>query len=261
MTRHALAQHAPEGAIFAVSSFGPGAIGNRPPAELRPLGLEGPLGWVAEQLEARDRARDGSALGAGPARPAPARALRPGLRAALPPIKPIVRVPRAARQSCGGGGDGAGSLAGRPPAARSGRGSGRIGSAGFPSRHARSREPATRPRPAVARRWAELLERHPSLPLFWPALARRGPAKRAEWQVKAADVQVANGTAPADLDIAARPAQGPGARSSPPRSARSRPPRNRCGMTSAGRPSTPKPSRSPLSTTPLLRSHDRRIPA
>ena len=56
MTRHALAEHAPEGAIFAVSSFGPGASGNRPPAELRPLGLEGPLGWVAQQLEARDRA-------------------------------------------------------------------------------------------------------------------------------------------------------------------------------------------------------------
>ena len=56
MTRHALAEHAPDGAIFAVSSFGPGASGNRPPAELRPWGLEGPLGWVAEQLEARDRA-------------------------------------------------------------------------------------------------------------------------------------------------------------------------------------------------------------
>ena len=56
MTRHALAEHAPEGAIFAVSSFGPAASGNRPPAELQPLGLEGPLGWVAEQLEARDRA-------------------------------------------------------------------------------------------------------------------------------------------------------------------------------------------------------------
>ena len=57
MTRHALAQHAPDGAIFAVSSFGPGAIGNQPPAVLRPQGLEAPLGWVAQQLEAHDRAR------------------------------------------------------------------------------------------------------------------------------------------------------------------------------------------------------------
>jgi hypothetical protein len=54
--------------------------------------------------------------------------------------------------------------------------------------------------PAVARRWSELLERHPALPTFWPALARQARQKKAEWQVKAAGVQVANGTAPADLD-------------------------------------------------------------
>ena len=53
--------------------------------------------------------------------------------------------------------------------------------------------------PAVARRWSEVLEWHPSLPLFWPALGREARLKKAEWQVKAADVQVANGTAPADL--------------------------------------------------------------
>jgi len=70
MTRHALAEHAPQGAIFAVTSFGPGASGNRPPAELRPMGLEGPLSWLAEQLEARDRAR--------------------GLRAALSPLEPVI---------------------------------------------------------------------------------------------------------------------------------------------------------------------------
>ena len=57
MTRHALRQHAPDGAIFAVSSYGPGSTGNRPPATLHPMGLEGPLGWLAEQLEARDRAQ------------------------------------------------------------------------------------------------------------------------------------------------------------------------------------------------------------
>ncbi len=57
MTQHTLAEHAPEGTIYAVSSFGLGTSGgNRPPAELSPLGLEGPLCWLAEQLEARDRA-------------------------------------------------------------------------------------------------------------------------------------------------------------------------------------------------------------
>ena len=55
MTRHALRQHAPDGAIFAVSSYGPGSRGNRPPAILHPMGLEGPLGWLAERLEQRDR--------------------------------------------------------------------------------------------------------------------------------------------------------------------------------------------------------------
>src|SRR5262249_30560744 len=48
MTRHALAQHAPRSAIFAVSAYGRGAEGGRPPAELHPLGLERPLGWLAE---------------------------------------------------------------------------------------------------------------------------------------------------------------------------------------------------------------------
>ena len=46
-----------------------------------------------------------------------------------------------------------------------------------------------------------MLEWHPSLSLFWPALSREARQKRDEWQVKAASVQVANGTAPADLDI------------------------------------------------------------
>jgi hypothetical protein len=37
------------------------------------------------------------------------------------------------------------------------------------------------------------------LPLFWPALARQARLKEAQWQVKSAGVQVANGTAPANL--------------------------------------------------------------
>jgi hypothetical protein len=56
MTRHALAAHAARSAIFAVSSFGPGAHGDEPPATLSPFGLDGPLCWLAEQLEAQDRA-------------------------------------------------------------------------------------------------------------------------------------------------------------------------------------------------------------
>jgi hypothetical protein len=53
--------------------------------------------------------------------------------------------------------------------------------------------------PAIARRWADLLEWHPSLGVFWPSLERQARSKKAEWQVKAAGVQVANGTAAPDL--------------------------------------------------------------
>ncbi len=53
MTRHALAEHAPDGAIFAVSSFGPGASGNRPPAELRPWGSrDRSAGWPSSSRPA-----------------------------------------------------------------------------------------------------------------------------------------------------------------------------------------------------------------
>ncbi len=55
--------------------------------------------------------------------------------------------------------------------------------------------------PAVARRWSEVLEWHPSLSWFWPNKGRAARQKRDEWQVKAAGVQVANGTAPADLEV------------------------------------------------------------
>ena len=54
--------------------------------------------------------------------------------------------------------------------------------------------------PAIAHRWSEVLQWHPSLSLFWPALGREARQKRDDWQVKAAGVQVANGTAPADLE-------------------------------------------------------------
>ena len=58
MTRHALAQHVPDSAIFAVSAYGPGVDADgHPPAVLHPMGLDGPLGWLAGRLEAIDRAR------------------------------------------------------------------------------------------------------------------------------------------------------------------------------------------------------------
>ena len=95
MTRHALAQHAPRGAIFAVSAYGRGANDGRPPAELHPLGLEGPL-VLARRAARRPRPRTARmALGPGSRRPAPADALRPCLRATLSAVGRRSGVPRA----------------------------------------------------------------------------------------------------------------------------------------------------------------------
>ena len=96
MTRHALAAHAPDGAIFAVSSFGPGAEGNRPPSELHPMGLEGPLCWLAEQLEARDRAAMTAVWERAAHDLSRLERVVVGLRAAVSALEPVVPVPRPA---------------------------------------------------------------------------------------------------------------------------------------------------------------------
>ena len=169
MTRHALAQHAPDGAIFAVSSFGPGAVGNRPPAELRPLGLEGPLGWVAEQLEARDRAEMNWLWELAPDD--------------LPRLERCVaayerRYPRSNRsfefrgrlEKRRGSGAGAGSMRGSPPALLAAR---RLAGSDLlafyrASSFERAGDSAA---PAVARRWSSCSSGIPRCPAFWPALA------------------------------------------------------------------------------------------
>jgi hypothetical protein len=51
----------------------------------------------------------------------------------------------------------------------------------------------------VARHWAGLLNEHPSLPIFWPTLARQARLRRNEWAVKAAGEQVASGVSIPDL--------------------------------------------------------------
>jgi hypothetical protein len=198
MTRHALAAHAPDGGVFAVSSFGAGASGNQPPAELHPLGLEGPLGWVAQQLEARDRA-DMELLWK----------LAPGDVRRLSRCLAVYekRYPRSNR--CFEFLDRLKKVQRKRGWRRLGRSAAAlfvvaVGLAGwdllaFESARAFEKAGEAAP-PAVARRWSEMLEWHPSLSVFWPALGRAARQKRDEWQVKAAGMQVANGTAPADLE-------------------------------------------------------------
>jgi GTPase SAR1 family protein/outer membrane protein assembly factor BamD (BamD/ComL family) len=56
MTLHAIKHNAPDAATFAVSAYGPsGGEDGSPPAELEPQGLDAPLLWVASKLETIDR--------------------------------------------------------------------------------------------------------------------------------------------------------------------------------------------------------------
>jgi hypothetical protein len=195
MTRHALAQHAPQGAIFAVSAYGRGANDGRPPAELHPLGLEGPLVWLAEQLEDRDREqlewlwdlvpddlprRTRCVLAYERRYPRSADAAAFHER-----VKTLRRNrgKRAVVRMAAGAAVVAAALAGWDF---------------WSFQNALSFE-RNNPAPAVARCWGATLAAHPSLGLFWPGSARQARQKQAEWTVKAAAVQVANGTAAPDL--------------------------------------------------------------
>lgn len=197
MTRHALARHAPRGAIFAVSSYGRGGRDGRPPAELNPLGLEGPLGWLAEELEASDEhqlewlwdlapndharlARCVTAYEKRYPRSERAEAFRARLARAKGRKRRSTLLRLAATAALG-----LASLVG-------------YDAWGYQQAVAFESSPENAA-PAVARRWADVLAWHPSMTYFWPARARAARVKQAEWTVKAAAVQVANGTASADL--------------------------------------------------------------
>jgi GTPase SAR1 family protein len=199
MTRHALRQHAPDGAIFAVSAFGPGAVGHRPPATLHPMGLEGPLGWLAEQLEARDRAqmewlwelapRDLPRLERCVAAyerryPRSNRSFEFRRR-----LKTLVRQRRRRRAL-------------RLAAAAVVLLAGLAGYDfwGFHRVAAFEQDPEAAAS-QVAREWSGLLASHPSMPLFWPSLARQARYKHDEWTVRAADDQLAAGRAGTDLQV------------------------------------------------------------
>lgn len=190
MTRHALAAHAPASAIFGVSSYGPGAHDGRPPAELHPFGLDGPLTWVAEQLEAGDREQLAWLWDLAPGDlPRLARCVRAyeqryprsphvlEFRRRLATLRRarlrrnLVRLTAAAVLIAAG-------LAG-------------FDAWGYHAALAFERD---HPAPAVARRWGDLLAWHRTLPLFWPGYHRQAQRHEAEWLVKAAELQVAHGT-------------------------------------------------------------------
>jgi len=190
MTAHALAGHAPRSALFAVSSYGWGAgEGGRPPAELHPLGLEGPLGWLAEQLEARDLellewlwdlAPDDLTRLARCVRAFEKRYPKsdrpPHYRERLKGLRRRLLKRNVARLTAA-----AGLLAGAA-----------VGYDAWGYRRAVAFE-RDNPAPAVARRWAEVLAWHPALPLTWPGFHKSARHKLAEWRVKDAGLRVAVG--------------------------------------------------------------------
>jgi GTPase SAR1 family protein len=197
MTRHALARHVPHGAMFAVSAYGRGSVDGRPPAELHPLGLEGPLGWLADRLEEVDREQLEWLWDLAPED--------------LPRLARCVaafekRYPRSDRS-----GDFRRRLAEgrrrklRRALARSALAAGLLaaGLAGYDDWGYReaalfARADAQNPAPAVARRWDDLVRWHPSLGLFFPARSRAALAMRDQWTVKAAQTQISAQTAAPD---------------------------------------------------------------
>ncbi len=195
MTRHALARHVPHGAMFAVSAYGRGSVDGRPPAELHPVGLEGPLGWLAERLEEVDREQLEWLWDLAPEDlPRLARCVAAFER----------RYPRSDRS-----GDFRRRLAeGRRRKLRRGLARATLaagllvaGLAGYDYwgyRDAALFSRAENPAPAVARRWDDLVAWHPSLRIFFPAESRKALASRDEWAVKAAAAQVFVGTAAPD---------------------------------------------------------------
>ena len=198
MTRHALARHVPRSALFAVSSYGRDARGDKPPAELHPLGLEAPLAWLADQLEESDREQLDWLWDLAPDdRPRLSRCVRAfekryprsdqviDFRRRLNRLnrrhlrRSLVRLTAAAAFV-------AGCLAG-------------YDAWGF--HRALRFEREGNPAPAVEKHWSDLLAWHPSLPYFWPRDAKRAARKRDEWEVKVEGLRVAVGTDGPDAEV------------------------------------------------------------
>jgi GTPase SAR1 family protein len=191
MTCHALAVHAPRSAIFGVSAYGPGASHGRPPAELHPIGLGGPLTWVAEQLEASDReqldwlwdlATDDLTRLSRCVNAYEKRYPKSGhvidLRRRLSALQRLRVRTHLIR-----------GLAAAAVLI--------IGLAGYDAwgYHAALAFERENPAPMLAhQRWRDFLNWHRTVAWFWPRYARQARAKMDDWTVRAAAVQVANGT-------------------------------------------------------------------
>ncbi len=183
MTRHALASHVPRSAIFAVSSFGLDAPADgRPPVELHPMGLDQPLAWLAEELEAIDREQLEWIWDLAPEDlPRLSRCVRAYER----------RYPRSDRLI---------DYRRRLKALRRrrfGKGVLRLAATltllvgglaaydawGFHQANVFERVESSSPK-AVHQRWGDFLTWHPTQPLFWPSESRLAREKFEQWRLK-----------------------------------------------------------------------------
>jgi hypothetical protein len=192
MTRHALASHAPRSTVFAVSSYGLNApIDGSPPEHLEPMGLEGPLLWLVEQVEATDREllewiwdlapRDASRI---------SRCVRAFSRR-YPNSPKLIEYRRRLRELRRKGvvrgiGRGVAALVALVG------GMAVYDAAGF--HLALAFERGGHPAPEVARRWEQFLSWHPTQPLFWPDESRIARTRRDEARVASARLRAEVGT-------------------------------------------------------------------
>lgn len=197
MTRHVLATHAPRSALFAVSSYGRDAgDGDAPPPDLHPLGLEGPLLWLADQLEAVDRERLDW--------------LRQLVPDDLPRLARCVEVFQRRYPKSG--------LVDRYLAEldllrkrRRRRVLAKTAAVAFLAigglfaydewayRRALEVERSEHSPRIVARRWGDLIAWHPTLSLFRPERAKLARSKFSEWDLRDAEIQLARGKEAPDL--------------------------------------------------------------
>ena len=202
MTRHALALHVPRSAIFAVSSYGPAAgPDGSPPARIEPIGLAGPLIWLAEQLEAIDIEGLEWLWDLAPNDlPRLARCVKafekryPRSDRAIDFRRRIDRLRRrrAYRRVAATVvllGLGVGSVAGYDA---------------WGYRDALKFERGPRPPAAIECNWERLLANHPTLPYFFPSDAERARRHLIEWRVKAAGALVDAGDASPEVSEGVR---------------------------------------------------------
>jgi hypothetical protein len=182
-----------------VSAYGRLARGgDKPPAELHPLGLEAPLAWLANQLEESDREQLEWLWDLAPReRSRLSRCVR-ALEKRYPRSDCVIdfrrRLNRQRARELGKT-----CLKLTAAAALVAAGAAGYDAWGF-HRALRFEREGNSP-VAVEKQWAQLAAWHPSFSFFWPQDAKVAARKRAEWEIKAQGVRVAVGTDAADLDV------------------------------------------------------------